>query len=339
MTSSGNTSKHNVKKLLQEIRENQFLQDESTDTSLKPGEQYPVTPHPYMSNAHKQRGSTVNQITELLGIKLTDVPQDDRQEFQTRQQKERTKWAFPYTVDNPVGSQAFQHWMTSFNNAILQTVTLEFQKDRRITKEGRDLLETGTTRFLNDDGNADNTVSAKGLHICQPLLMNHIYYCRNPTILDLKEFCKHNRADLETLIANEDAATKQRAKLASDRYQALVFNQLKVLQGVSSHTAQVFLRELVPSAKTDQSELFVALASDRQQHYAGQLEYPIDQRTQYGMHYVFKYLKEHIVRDDQVTKHVVEHKMLLHTRPPGENIHKWRRFCPLDPFVSRVVLV
>ena len=33
--------------------------------------------------------------------------------------------------------------------------------------------------------------------------------------------------------------------------------------------------------------------------------------------------KKNIVRDDQVTKHVVEHKMLLHTRPPGENIHKW----------------
>jgi hypothetical protein len=34
-------------------------------------------------------------------------------------------------------------------------------------------------------------------------------------------------------------------------------------------------------------------------------------------------MKCHTVRDDDVTQHVVEHDMLLHTRPPGQNIYMW----------------
>ena len=86
-------------------------------------------------------------------------------------------------------------------------------------------------------------------------------------------------------------------------------NQLKTLQAVSSHTAQVFLRELIPGAKTETSELFIALTNDRQTHYVKQSARPLAQRTQYGMHHIFLFLKKNIVRDDQVTRN--EHRRLV----------------------------
>ena len=140
MSSSNSSRTTNIKRLLQDIRGNTFLHDESTDTSLQPGEQYPITPHSYMVNAYKQRGATVNQITELLQTKPSEVSPEDKREYNETELL-AAKWLFPYTVDNPIGTHAYQHWKTAFNLAILQIVTQEFQKDRRITKKGSDLLQ------------------------------------------------------------------------------------------------------------------------------------------------------------------------------------------------------
>ena len=241
MSSSNSSRTTNIKRLLQDIRGNTFLHDESTDTSLQPGEQYPITPHSYMANAHKQRGATVNQITELLQTKPSEVSADDRKEYNETKLL-AAKWLFPYTVENPIGTQAYQHWKTAFNLAILQIVTQEFQKDRRITKEGSDLLQQGSTKFLPDNRSDDKALAAKGLQICQPVLANHPYFCRNSTSIELAAFCQDTRSDLQTLILTGDPATRLRAMNQSDRYQQSVMNQLKTLQAVSSHTAQVFLR-------------------------------------------------------------------------------------------------
>ena len=101
-------------------------------------------------------------------------------------------------MENPCGTQSFLHWQTAFNTAVIQIVSSQFSSQRRITREGRDLYSTASTKFLPDDTSTANTTTAHGLQICQPLLLNHMYYCRNKTILDLQAFCETNRSDIHT---------------------------------------------------------------------------------------------------------------------------------------------
>ena len=62
----------NWKEFVTAVESNQFLQDEGTDTSLQPGEEYLKTPHPYMVSAHKLKSATMNQISQLIDTKPTD---------------------------------------------------------------------------------------------------------------------------------------------------------------------------------------------------------------------------------------------------------------------------
>ena len=74
---------------------------------------------------------------------------------------------------------------------------MEFQKERRLTKEGKDLYNQGSAGFLDGDP-SKFSVTAKGLQICQPLLLENMYYCTNQTMVQLREFCANNRTDLRT---------------------------------------------------------------------------------------------------------------------------------------------
>ena len=66
---------------LQAVSANQYLQEESTDTSLQPGEEYPTAPYPHMVHAHKQKHATLNQISTLLDTLPATVPSSDRPAF------------------------------------------------------------------------------------------------------------------------------------------------------------------------------------------------------------------------------------------------------------------
>jgi hypothetical protein len=184
MSSSSNTSgPFNYKEFITTVQSNTFLQDEGTDNSLQPGEEYPKTPHPYMVTAHKHKGATMNHIIQLLDTKPADVPLDTRADFTALRKTAQAKWSYPYTVENTCGTITYEHWKTQFDTAIIQIVSAQFQHDRKVTKEGKDLFSQGTTRFMDVDPTRANSISAKGLQICQPLLLDHMYYCRNSTLL------------------------------------------------------------------------------------------------------------------------------------------------------------
>ena len=99
--------------------------------------------------------------------------------------------------------------------------------------------------------------------------------------------------------------------------------QLIELQAACSHTAQLFLKRLIPGAAEETSHLFISLKNHRQLHYETQSLLPIETRIPYGMHHILKYIRRHTVRDDAVALHVVEHDMLLHVRAPAQNIYVW----------------
>ena len=128
------SSSSSWKQFLQQVQTNQYLQNESTDTSLQPGEEYPKMHHPYMVDAHKQGQATMNQITLLLTTTVTEVDSDCREEFIEQRATARSKWPYPYTAENPCGTQVFEHWETQFNTAVLQIVSTQFERERRLTK-------------------------------------------------------------------------------------------------------------------------------------------------------------------------------------------------------------
>ena len=115
-----------------------------------------------------------------------------------------------------------------------------------------------------------------------------MYYCRNRTLIELDDFCRLRRADLQLLIENGDRAVVARARQNVMRYQDGILSQLKELQAVCSHTAQLFLATLIPGTKDDTSPLFIALRNDRLEHYDRQrlIEDP-NMRVPYGMHHMF----------------------------------------------------
>ena len=65
------------------------------------------------------------------------------------------------------------------------------------------------------------------------------------------------------------------------------------------------------------------MRNDRQLHYKVQAEKDIELRAPYGTHHILDFLEQHTVRDDDIVKHVVEHDMLKHVRPPGMNLYTW----------------
>jgi hypothetical protein len=151
-----------------DVGANQFLQDESTDTSLQPGEEYPTTPHPYMIGASKQRSATMNQIVILLGTKPAHVPEANRAKFTVLRDNAISNWLYPFTVENPCGTQYYDHWRVQFDTAIIQIVSAQFKLERRITNKGKDLYTQGAAPFMREG--ETHSVTAKGLQICQPLV-------------------------------------------------------------------------------------------------------------------------------------------------------------------------
>ena len=107
------------------------------------------------------------------------------------------------------------------------------------------------------------------------------------------------------------------------RYESTILAQLVELQTVCSHTAQLFLKELIPGAKDNTSQLFLSLRNHRQVYYEEQKLLPVRERLPYGMDDIMYCLEDHTVRDDEISAHVVEHDMLQHMRPDGENIYAW----------------
>ena len=157
------------------VRVNHFLQEESTDTSLQPGEEYPLAPHLYMAEAHLEKTATMNQITTLLSTKPSEVqPAEAREMFTEQKLSAQTHWLYPYTVENPCGTQSFIHWQTAFNTAVIQIVSSQFSSQRRITREGRDLYSTASTKFLPDDTSTANTTTSHGLQMPAPAFESHV---------------------------------------------------------------------------------------------------------------------------------------------------------------------
>jgi hypothetical protein len=306
---------------LQQIDVNPFLQEDSTNTSLQPGEAYPNAPHPFMIKAYKQYDATMNQITQLIEANIDAVPERHRAAVRAQKLTKEHKWLYPYTVENPCGTVRYNHWKANFNLAVIQIVSSQFKQEHRITKDGADLYSQGTASFT--DG-AEYAVSAKSLQVCQPLLLNHMYYCRNRTLVEVDEFARLQRPDLQLLIDGGDRGHQARAEQHMQRYQTGILSQLQELQTVCSHTAQLFLATLIPGAKDDTSPLFIALRNHRQEHYETQQSIDdVTQRVPYGMHHIFKHIADTTVRDDAVSRHVIEHTMLWATRQPGINIHAW----------------
>jgi hypothetical protein len=322
MSSSGKNGTVNWADFLQTVSANQYLRDESTDTSLQPGEEYPSSPHPYMVHAHKQKHATLNQISTLLDNAPSTVPATDRAAFTLAREEAQNNWLYPYTVENPCGTQVFSHWLSQFNTAVVQIVSVEFQHQKRLSKEGKDLYSTASSTFLDGDP-ARHAITAKGLEIGQPLLLEHMYCCTAKTMIALKKFSAENRKDLHTDSSRSDPYTIQRNEADAQKYQNIVLAQLTELQAACSHTAQLFLKKLIPGADDETSHLFLSLKNHRQQHYELQATLDVDMRVPYNMHHVLRYIRHNTVRDDAIALHVVEHDMLRHTRPQGMNIYLW----------------
>ena len=108
-----------------------------------------------MVGAYKQESATVNQITTLLETKATDVPTTERANFLVQKLAAHENWEYPYTVENPCGTQSFKHWRAQFNTAIIQIVSAEFQAKNRITKDAqiRYGLQNLIARLLLHQGN------------------------------------------------------------------------------------------------------------------------------------------------------------------------------------------
>jgi hypothetical protein len=157
---------------------------------------------------------------------------------------------------------------------MVQIVSKQSRRDKRVSKEGSDLFAQGTAQFNPDDSSSAHHHPAHAIQLCQPLLMDHMYHVRASTLRDLERFCASHRADLATTMATGDPIAVSHARQSAQKYQTAILHHLTEMQQVFSHTAQYFLWSLITGAKTGTSQLFIALNNDRQLHYEKQTTLP-----------------------------------------------------------------
>jgi hypothetical protein len=128
--------------------------------------------------------------------------------------------------------------------------------------------------------------------------------------------------------------------ISSDRQKALQSIQttkssvvvlLNRIHKFTSHTFHVLIRELIPGAKADKSNLFTMVKEHRNQ-------YMIQARENYNLvphtaKNTLDFIQDKFVKTNANTAHIAWTRILLHTRDIWQAIYQWQ--ASLDPLIRK----
>jgi hypothetical protein len=99
----------------------------------------------------------------------------------------------------------------------------------------------------------------------------------------------------------------------------------------TSHTFHVLIRELIPGAKSDKSNLFTMIKEHRNQYMIRARE--TRNLAPYNAKNTLDFIQDKFVKDNDNATHIAWTKILLHTRLIGQAIYQWQ--ASFDPLIRK----
>ena len=331
-----------VEKLLQSLNNDPRLQA-LDDTTILSEEQYPVAFDALIMRI--KDAITLTTTVDTLnyndtGTQAQSIPSAMRTQLKEKQVKLREILQLNPTIDNPLDELTYSHWIHRITNICLDAAQMALTS-----------VDTspGMNYLFAPSSNANNTVRRGDKRNVEGQLLYHTMLLKSPW--QLPENYRHKVLDL---MAEKDPHLIMRSQAdpnypvdywgeeyySSDRMKALqtiettkssIVVLLNRIHKFTSHTFHVLIRELIPGAKEDKSNLFTMIKEHRNQYMITARE--TRSTVPYTAKNTLDFIRDKFVKTNANTAHIAWTKMLLHTRDIGQGIYQWQ--ASFDPLVRR----
>ena len=335
------TSK-SVEKLLQSLNNDPRLQA-LDDTTILSEEQYPTAFDALITRIKDPITLTTTVDTlnfDDASTQAQSIPSSMRTQLKEKQVKLRDLLQLNPTIDNPLDELTYSHWIHRITNICLDAAQMALMAVD--TSPGMNYLFAPSTT-------SDNTVRRGDKRNVEGQLLYHTMLLKSPWELPV------NYRDLVLdLMAEKDPYLITRSQpdpnypydewgeeyISSDRQKALQSIQttkssivvlLNRIHKFTSHTFHVLIRELIPGAKTDKSNLFTMIKEHRNQYMIRAREN--GNLAPYTAKNTLDFIQSKFVKNNANTAHIAWTKTLLHTREIGQAIYQWQ--ASFDPLIRK----
>jgi hypothetical protein len=274
----------------------------------------------------KTEGSTSENIMTILRWEKQHSPHlSEEQKASLTEQKNRTKKLFQFTATttNPWDDVQFTFWKHKVTNLVLSAVRMALKED--------DKTDVNKLLFASGDHNnvtvkAGDKRNLSGLLICHPLLLASPY--EEPANLDamLDELLLERHPYVVAQSRGEYGeyeADKAYVKLTTLKKAAVI--ALRAIYKVASHTFHVYLWDLMPGARGNESHVFTRIRECRNQQLVQVRQADAAGMTlkPYSAKDTLTFLEKHFVQDSGDQYIIKWMNILRHTRHPGISIYEW----------------
>ncbi len=249
----------------------------------------------------------------------------EEQKASLTEQKNRTKKLFQFTATttNPWDDVQFTFWKHKVTNLVLSAVRMALKED--------DKTDVNKLLFASGDHNnvtvkAGDKRNLSGLLICHPLLLASPY--EEPANLDamLDELLLERHPYVVAQSRGEYGeyeADKAYVKLTTLKKAAVI--ALRAIYKVASHTFHVYLWDLMPGARGNESHVFTRIRECRNQQLVQVRQADAAGMTlkPYSAKDTLTFLEKHFVQDSGDQYIIKWMNILRHTRHPGISIYEW----------------
>ena len=335
------TSK-SVEKLLQSLNNDPRLQA-LDDTTILSDEQYPIAFDALIMRIKDPitLTTTVDTLSyDDASTQAQGIPAIMRTQLKEKQVKLRDLLQLNPTIDNPLDELTYSHWIHRVTNICLDAAQMALTAVD--TSPGMKYL------FAPSD-TADNTVRRGDKRNVEGQLLYHSMLLKSPWELPV-----NYRDQVLDLMAEKDPYLITRSQpdpnypydewgeeyISSDRQKALQSIQttkssivvlLNRIHKFTSHTFHVLIRELIPGAKADKSNLFTMIKEHRNQYMIQARE--SGNLVPYTAKNTLDFIQDKFVKTNANTAHIAWTRILLHTRDIGQAIYQWQ--ASFDPLIRK----
>jgi hypothetical protein len=327
-----------VSKLLEGLAKDPQLRVDN-DPSVLVEEQFP-SEHHAMLQGKIEGSSSDNIITILRWEKHHTLHLAEEQKAMLTEQRNKTKkklFQFTAITTNPWDDVQFTFWKHKVTNMVLSAVRMALKEDNA-TDVNKLLFATGDHN--NVTVKAGDKRNLSGLLICHPLLLSSPF--EEPANLDdMLDELLTERHPYVVAQSNGDygeyEADKAYIKLTTLKKAAII--ALRAIYKVASHTFHVYLWDLMPGTRANESHVFTRIRECRNQQLvqvrqadaAGMVLKP------YSAEDTLTFLEKNFVQDTG-DQHIIKWMDILrNTRHPGIGIYEWcNSFSPLIRFFLRI---
>ena len=332
-----------VEKLLQSLNTDPRLQA-LDDTTILSEEQYPMAFDALITRIKDPITLTTTVDTlnyDDASTVAQSIPSNMRMQLKAKQLKLKDLLQLNPTIDNPMDEITYSHWIHRVTNICLDAAQMALQA-----------VDTspGMHYLFAPSSTSDNTVRRGEKRNVEGQLLYHTILLKSPW-----QLTANYRDDILDLMSEKDPYLFTRSQpdpyypydywgeeyISTDRQKALQSIQttkasivvlLNRIHRFTSHTFHVLIRELIPGAKADKSNLFTMIKEHRNQ-------YMIRARATgntrpYTAKNTLDFIEDKFVKTNANTAHIAWSNILLHTRIIGQPIYQWQ--ASFDPLIRKL---